>query len=84
MGQGWRFDKANWSDGLASDQYSLGRVSTNPTRSGGVAVTRADARILVDSEHLFLVVEGAAPGYLTLRGPTPGIEKKLLEAGDIR
>ncbi len=86
MGKRWFFDKANWSDGLApdTDEYSGGWVSTAATRSGGVTIAHADSRILVDTEHLYLILDGTAPQYLTLRAPMPWIEKQLRDLGDVR
>ncbi len=81
----WLFDKASYSDGLEGDDaYVRGWVSVGKTRSGGVTIARADSRILVDSEHLYLIVEGKAPSWMTLRAPAPKYERQLIDRGDIR
>ena len=46
-------------------------------RSGRVTITHADPRILVESEHLYLIVEGKAPSWLTLVPPSPTRKTKI-------
>ena len=81
----WLFDKASNSDGLEGDDaYIRGWVSVGKTRSGGVTIAHADSRILVYSEHLYLIVEGKAPSWMTLRAPAPKYERQQIDRGDIR
>jgi hypothetical protein len=85
MASGWRFDKASWSDGLPPpDEYAGGWVSVGRTRTGGVTITHADPYILVESEHLYLIIEGSGPSWATLHAPERELEKNLLAADDIR
>ena len=84
MASGWRFDKASWSDGLPPpDEHAGGRVSVARTRSGGVTITHADPYILVESEHLYPIIEGSGPSWASLHAP-PELEKNMLGADDIR
>ena len=41
-------------------------MSVARTRSGGVTITHADPYILVESEHLYLIIEGSGPSWATL------------------
>ena len=70
-------------DGLPPpDEHAGGRVSVARTRSGGVTITHA-AYILVESEHLYLIIEGSGPSWATLHAPEPELEKNVLGADDI-
>ena len=59
-------------------------MSVAKKRSGGMTITHADPRILVDSEHLYLIIEGKAPSWLTLVAPSPKHERKVADCDDIR
>jgi hypothetical protein len=81
----WLLDKASYSDGLESpDEFAGGWVSAKETRSGGVTIVHADRHILVDSEHIYLIVEGKGPAWITLAQPACGDQKNLLDSDDIR
>ena len=81
----WLFDKASYSDGLeGGDAYVRGWVSVGKTRSGGMTITHADSKILVDSEQLYQIVEGKAPSWMTMRAPAPKYERQMTDCGDIR
>jgi hypothetical protein len=81
----WLLDKASYSDGYpAPSEFAGGWVSAAKTRSGRVIVSHADRRILVKSEHIYLIIEGKAPAWLTLHAPASGDDKNLLDRDDIR
>ena len=79
------FDKVSESDGLPPpDAFVGGWVSVAETRAGDVTITHADCRILVESEYIYLIVEGKGPDWVTLHPPASGDQKNLLAGDDIR